>query len=250
MTDGAYRPGNSFLHRVDPRVKLLFFLGLIACLFSASNPQRLLLIVCLWFVAVGITTQGFSDIWKIVKMLRWLLLFTLLAHLFFTPGRTLFGTSWLSYDGLLRGLMINSQLLLAVLLSLTLAWTTRPEALASGLAMLLAPLQRFRVPVRESGGMLLLVLYFFPFIQEEVVILQSEQKQTGASGVVGFRGWLRNIEPLLIRLFDRAEKLSQDIVSGTETLACMETLKKSLFDRSTLSVSVLGMLIVFFLWQV
>ena len=148
MTEGAYRPGNSFLHRVDPRVKLLLLLGLIACLFSASNPQRLLLIACLWFTAAGATTQGLHDVWRIIKMLRWLLFFTLLVHLLFTPGRTLFGTSWLSYDGLLRGLLINSQLLMAVLFSLLLAWTTRPEALASGLTTLLAQLQMLKVPVK------------------------------------------------------------------------------------------------------
>jgi len=250
MTEGAYRPGNSFLHRVDPRVKLLLLLGLIACLFSASNPQRLLLISCIWFAAAGTTIQGLHDVWRIVKILRWLLFFTLALHLFFTPGRTLFGTSWLSYDGLLLGLMINTQLLLAVLFSLLLAWTTRPEALALGLTTLLAPLQRFRVPVREAGGMLLLVLHFFPLIQKEVAILKTERKTAGAGVVSGFRGWLSNIEPLLNRLFDRADQLANDIVSGTETLGGAENQGNIVFDRSALIMSVSGVVMVFLLYQV
>jgi len=250
MTEGAFRPGNSFLHRVDPRVKLLLLLGLIACLFSATNPQRIFLISCLWFVAAGATIQGVRDVWRIIKLLRWLLLFTLIVHLFFTPGRTLLGTSWISYDGLMRGLMINCQLVLAVLFSLLLAWTTRPEAMASGLTTLLAPLQRLKVPVKESGGMLLLVLHFFPLIQSEVAILKSERKDNGDGILSGFRGWVSNIEPLLRRLFDRADQLAQDIVSGTETLENVETQATTVFDRSALIMSVAGGLLIFLLLQV
>ncbi|MCK5912622.1 MAG: energy-coupling factor transporter transmembrane protein EcfT, partial [Desulfuromusa sp.] len=241
---------NSFLHRVDPRVKLLLLLGLIACLFSASNPQRLLLIACLWFVAAGATTQGLRDVWRIVKMLRWLLFFTLLAHLFFTPGRTLFGTAWLSYDGLLRGVMINLQLLLAVLFSLLLAWTTRPESMALGLTTLLAPLQRLKIPVRESGGMLLLVLHFFPLIQNEVEVIKAERQQENVGVISGFKGWIYSIEPLLNRLFDRADQLAKDIVAGTDTLEGGKISGETAFDRLALLMSVAGILIVFLLFQV
>ena len=250
MTDGAYRPGNSFLHRVDPRVKLLLLLGLVVCLFSASNPQRLLLISCLWFAAAGASIKGLYDVWRIIKLLRWLLFFTLIVHLFFTPGHTLFGTRWISYDGLLRGLMINMQLVLAVLFSLLLAWTTRPEALASGLTTLLAPLQKLRVPVKEAGGMLLLVLHFFPLIQSEVAMLKSERRQKGAGAMSGFRGWQNKLEPLLNRLFDRADQLARDIVSGTESLESASNQDHLAFDRSSLFMSVFGILAVLSLWQV
>lgn len=250
MTEGAYRPGNSFLHRVDPRVKLLLLFGLIACLFSASNPQRLFLISCLWFAVAGPTIKGLHDVWRIAKMLRWLLLFTLVLHLLFTPGRTLFGTSWLSYDGLLLGLMINGQLLLAVLLSLLLAWTTRPESMAFGLTTLLAPLQKLRVPVKEAGGMLLLVLHFFPLIQNEVAILKSERTGESVGVISGFRGWLHSIEPLLNRLFDYADQLATDIVSGTEMLEGVEDKGSTVFDGLALTILILGSLTVFLLWQV
>ena len=249
MTTGAYRPGNSFLHRVDPRVKLVLILGIVACLFSASDPQRLVLIALLWLVSAGVTTQRLTDILWIAKILRWLLLFTLLVHLFFTPGRTLFGTSWLSYDGLIRGLMIDSQLLLAVLFSLLLAWTTRPEALAAGLTVMLAPLQRLKVPVKEAGGMLLLVLHFFPLIQSEVVAVKAEQKNNDGI-IAGFKGWLNHLEPLLHRLLDRVDQLAHDIVSGrdiSDTLDHQNTLD---FDRTSLLAVTVGFVTIFLLWQV
>ncbi len=250
ISQGIYRTGNSFLHRVDPRVKVLVLLGLVACLFSATNPQRLLLIGCLWLVAAGTTKNVFSDIWRIAKMLRWLLFFTLLAHLFFTPGRTMFGTSWLSYDGLLRGLMINMQLFLAVLFSLLLAWTTRPEALAAGLTKMLSPLQRFKLPVEEAGGMLLLVLYFFPHIQNEVEVLKAERNPEATGVVAGLKGWVGSVEPLLNRLFDRADRLATSIASGAEVLEMVDSQNETTFDYSAVVAVVAGVVLVFLLWQV
>jgi len=249
MTAGAYRPGNSFLHRVDPRVKLVLIVGIIACLFSAAAPQRLALIALLWFAVAGPITQRLSDIGWIIKILRWLLLFTLLIHLFFTPGRTLFGTSWLSYDGLVRGLMIDSQLLLAVLFSLLLAWTTRPESLAAGLTVMLAPLQRFRIPVKEAGGMLLLVLHFFPLIQSEVAAVKAEQKKSEGA-FAGFKGWLHHLEPLLHRLLDQVDQLAHDIVAGGDISNTLDHQNELLFDRTSLLAVIGGFMTIFLLWQV
>jgi len=250
LTEGAYRSGESFLHQLDPRVKLLLLPGLITCLFSASTPQRLLLIACLWFVAAGATRRVVCDLGRIVKMLRWLLFFTLIVHLLFTPGHTLFGTSWLSYDGLLRGLMIDMQLILAVLFSLLLAWTTRPEALAAALTFLLNPLQRLGLPVKEAGGMLLLVLHFFPYIQSEVTILKSERSQEGGGMVAGIRGWVSQIDPLITRLFDYAEDLAHRIATGEEAVKFVETPSKTAFDRSALIALALGVVLITLLWQV
>ncbi len=249
MTEGAYRPGDSFLHRTDPRVKLLLLLVLTVCLFSASSPQRLLLIFCLWFAAAGGSMKALLDVWRIIRMLRWLLFFTFIVHLFFTPGHTLLGVRWISYDGLLRGLMIDAQLVLAVLFSLLLAWTTRPEALAGGLSTLLAPLQKLRIPVREAGGMLLLVLHFFPLIQSEVTILKSERQESRIRSS-GIKGWLSSVEPLLTRLFDCADQLAKDIASGSMVLANAMDQKEKAFDRHTLMTSTFGLLIIFTLWQV
>lgn len=249
ISDGAYRPGDSFLHRVDPRVKLMLLLGLIACLFSASTMQRLGLIMVLWFVVAGSTNNGLRDVWRIVKVLRWLFLFTLLAHLFFTPGRTMFGTSWLSYDGLLRGAMIDVQLLLAVLFSLLLAWTTRAEALAAGLTNSLAPLQRLKVPVREAGGLLLLVLHFFPHIQTEVKSLKEERQVESSGFVAGLKSWVAGVEPLLHRMFDHADELSHDLVAGKKEIGSVDDVSVT-FDSLALFVSVCGVALMTLLWQV
>jgi len=210
---GRYREGDSYLHRFDPRVKLLLLGGLMACLFSTASGWRALLLFVLGVLSIRLFPGGWRDLLRLVWMMRWLLLFTLLLHLFFTPGRTLFGTSWLSLDGLLRGLLVNSQLMLAVLFSLLLAWTTRPERLAWGLTSLLSPLERFKLPVREMGGLLLLVLQFFPIISSEVASVQKRGTHA-KRGVEGIKAKISLLAPLVMRLLDRADQLALDLVAG------------------------------------
>lgn len=211
---GAYRAGGSYLHQLDPRLKLLLLCLLMACLFSATTGWRLLVLFGLWLFSARCCQDGWQDGWRMARLLRWLLLFTLLLHLFFTPGRTLFGTSWLSADGLLRGLLVDTQLLLAVLFSLLLAWTTKPQDLTWGLTSLLSPLQRIGVPVREAGGLLILVLQFFPIIRDETAQLKGESGFP--KGLAGLRARAVLVSPLLLRLIDRADQLAAQIVSEGE----------------------------------
>ncbi len=246
---GAYREGGSYLHLFDPRLKLLLLCSLIVCLFSATSGWRLLLLLLLWLACARFCANGLRDGLKVAGMMRWLLLFTLLLHLFFTPGRTLFGTSWLSFDGLLRGLLIDGQLLLAVLFSMLLAWTTKPEHLAWGLTSLLSPLQRFRLPVRESGGLLLLVLQFFPMIRDEVTQLQVDGGGP-QRGLAGVKAKAALVGPLLMRLVDRADQLASAIATGKESYSVAQVAvdrRLSRFDWIFFS-SGLGLLLL--LWLV
>ena len=246
---GAYRDGDSYLHLFDARLKLLLLLGLIVCLFSATSPLRLLVLFLLWAVGAFFCTDALRDGWRMVTLLRWLLLFTLLMHLFFTPGRTLFGTSWLSYDGLLRGLLVDAQLLLAVLFSLLLAWTTKPELLAWGLTGLLAPLQRYKVPVRETGGLLLLVLHFFPLIREEVAQLQTDNLSTDAGWLARIKQRAALIGPLLFRLVDRADRLAVAIAAGDEPQLAESQPADRRLSRFDLVFFCCGLLLLLLLWM-
>lgn len=239
---GRYRSGDSWLHRFDARLKILLLVGIVACLFSADSVWRLQSLAFLWLVSAQCCSGAWRDAVRIGWLLRWLLSFTLLLHLFFTPGRTLFGTSWLSLDGLLRGLLIDAQLLLAVLFSLLLAWTSRPENLAWALTSLLSPLQRLRLPVREAGGLLLLVLQFLPLIQEEVGAQQGAAELP--RGLAGIKARAALVAPLLLRLVDRAELLAVELTAGreaTETIRESADKRFSRFDWIVFSAGLLGL---------
>lgn len=249
MTEGVFRPGTGFLYCLSPSLKLVFLLVLTVSLFSAPDLRRPLAIALLWSVLAPTAEGGFRDLWRVIRLLRWLLLFTMVLHLFFTPGRTLFGIAWLSYDGLMRGLLIDSQLILAVLFSLLLSWTTTPEALARGLEFLLAPLAYVRVPVRETTGLLLLVLYFFPLIREEIDGQRVHLSGARFKGVAMLKAWVARFEPLLVRLFDRADELALEIVSGKRNLSS-ENDSIHLFSRADMIGLGFGVATLLLIWQV
>ncbi len=241
---GAYRPGESLLHRFDPRLKLLLLFGVMVCVFSAVSPLRLLLLALVWFVGVRSCKGVISDSLVLLRIMRWLLFFTLLLHLCFTPGRTMFGTSWLSYDGLLRGLLVDGQLLLAILFSLLLAWTTRPVDLVWGMARLLSPFQRLKLPVQEAGGLLLMVLHFFPLIQQEVSQLKKERGSVAAGWLNRLNALIALLGPLVFRLIDRADQLSKEIVVDRDRLVLDECALDGSFSREDLTLFFLGALLL------
>ena len=246
---GAFREGDSFLHQLDPRLKIFLLLGLVACLFSATSPLRLVVIFLLWLMAARRCSSALSSSLRVLYWMRWLLLFTLLLHLFFTPGRTLFGTNWLSYDGWLRGLMVDAQVILALLFSLLLSWTTRPSELAWGLARLLSPLSRLRLPIEEFGGMLLLVLHFFPLIQTELAQLDREGPAKGSGWSSKIQQRVGLIEPLLFRLVDRADQLARQIVSGDHPLPLDKEVAEGRIRMIDLFLLLTGVLVLAGLWR-
>jgi len=250
MTDSAYRQGTGLLYRLDVRVKLLLLVFLIACLFSSPTLLRPMAIAILWLSLALTVDDGVRDLWRVIKMFRWLLLFTLIMHLFFTPGQTLLGVSWLSYDGLMRGALINSQLLLAVVFSLLLSWTTEPDVLARGFESLLAPLKILKIPVREITGLFVLVLHFFPLIKAEIATEHEGFSQKRTSGLNSIKLWVSRFEPLLGRLFDRADSLAYDIASGKEHVGSPDLFIEKPIDFRSVLFLLVGLIVIMMFWQV
>jgi energy-coupling factor transport system permease protein len=216
---GRYLPGTSSLHRLDPRVKVLAVPLLVVAIFAATSPQQL---GALSLAACGGWLLGClpaTVIPRLVWTLRWLFLFTLLVHLLFTPGHTLFGVGWLSADGLVIGLMTCWRLFLALLFAAALAATTTPAALAGALAWLLHPLDRLGLPVAAATEMVLLVLYFIPLLRNEALDIYAER--VAADGGIPPVGYLprgrfvcRLLLPLLLRLVDRGDELARRLAAG------------------------------------
>ncbi len=219
ITLGRYVPGDSLLHRLDPRLKLAGLPVFVVAVFACSAWMQLAALAgwALLLVLVSGVRPGIW--WRGLWVLRWLLLFTLLLHLTLSPGRTLAGLAWLSYDGLLHGLMVCCRLALAVVFSSMLTLTTSVEALACALACVLAPLRRFGLAVDTLVWQLQLVLRFLPALREDASGLLRESRDRGedvASATLLERARLlrRFLAPLLFRLADRADAMAQDVVAG------------------------------------
>ncbi len=221
ITLGRWVPGNSPLHHLDPRLKLIGLPLVVIAVFAGTGFSPLAPLAVLAFVLIAISGISWQIWWRGLWILRWLLLFSLLLHLFFSPGRTLFGLTWLSQDGLLRGTLVCCQLTLAVVFSSMLTLTTSPESLVAAFSALAAPLKRVGFPVREGAMLLLLILHFIPILREEALAVVAEGRRQGldlSNGSLVARGRnLRNIlAPLVLRLADRADLLALRMAAGDE----------------------------------
>lgn len=218
LTLGQYRAGNSWLHRCDPRLKLLCLPLFIVLVFSSTSFLLLLAPGGVILLLVAISGVELRFWWRGIWMLRWLLLFSLTLHLFFSPGRTLFGTSWLSYDGLLHGLLVDTQVVLVVLCSLLVTLTTLPRLLAAAFSRLIRPLDRLHFPVDETAALLMMMFHFFPLLCSETRLAINELRTNDTSlrhgSLIARIELLRQlIPPLVFRLIEQADRLAIGLVT-------------------------------------
>jgi len=137
---GLYQQAETILHRLDPRVKVLSCLVLVVLSFGAAGWMQLLSIITIVALAVWSIKPVSQQVLRLFWLLRWFLLFTFLLHLLLSPGRTLWGLSWLSFDGLLSGAFVCLQMLLAVAASALLGITTTTASLSQAFGWFVRPL--------------------------------------------------------------------------------------------------------------
>ncbi|WP_020675613.1 CbiQ family ECF transporter T component [Geopsychrobacter electrodiphilus] len=218
---------SSLLQQYDPRLKLVLLLILVITIFSASGFRSLLLVGALVAGLLFWQPSLFNKFIQHLKYIRWLLLFTLLVHVFLTPGRVLFGLRMLSYDGLLRGLMVDLQLVLALFFTLFFSLITTPSAVAWGAAKVLSPLGRLGLPVEEAGGLLALVLHFLPQVFQLGAPLVEQARQADRRTLIQrFQVLAKSLGEAVLALVGQADQLAQSVARG----------EKKLVDSSELSV--------------
>ncbi len=220
--NGLYQQGQTFLHRLDPRVKVLSCLLMVVLAFAAAGWLQLFALVVMASIAVWTISPLSYSVWRICWMLRWILLFTLLMHLLMSPGRTLWGTSWLSLDGLLMGFFVCVQMLLAIVVSALLAVTTSTETLARTFGWFVKPLHWLGCRTGEWQKMLLLTMDFIPVVQEEIRVSSAsdvgnhaENTQTNRMG--RWSVWMQKLQGLLSRLVDRGDTIAHRIAEDGDS---------------------------------
>jgi len=207
----------TFLRQLDPRFKLILLPLLIAATFSAESVTRLFLLSCAALWMARSEGEPLLFLWQVIRPLRVLLLVTLLMHLCFSSGWTLFGQTWLSLDGLKLGLLTCWRLLVAVLFAVLLTRTTPPEKLAAALGVLLSPLQRLGLRVAAMTEFLLLTLTFIPRLQQQFSVRATGATPTepGAKPLLErLRGLMAQIEPLVLGFADQAEMQVTRLAEG------------------------------------
>ena len=219
VTIGQHIPGDSVIHRLDPRTKILSAMFLIVLLFVVKG------FVGYGFVALGLALviRASRIPWKFVirglRPLMVILVLTLTLHLFMTEGRVIFQVWFLkvTWEGLIRGLMMGTRLVLLILGTSMLTLTTSPMQLTDGIETLLKPGKKIGIPAHELAMMMTIALRFIPTLLEETEKIMKAQMARGAdfqSGGIMQRA--RSLIPLLVPLFVNAFRRADDLAIAME----------------------------------
>ena len=243
ITLGQYFPGNSPVHRLDPRTKLLMLVIYIVALFSAKS--WLSYGVCFGFLSfcIWLSTVPLKSIVKGMKPLIMILVFTGVLNIFFTTGEgeplVDFWIITIYLEGLVRALFMVIRILLLITCTFLLTYTTSPISLTDGLESLLNPLKRLRLPVHELSMMMCIALRFIPTLIEETDKIMSAQKARGADFESGklmdrVKALIPILVPLFISAFRRADELATAMecrcYQGGDGRTKMKLLRYTLWD--------------------
>ena len=220
MILGRYIPGNSIVHRLDPRSKLVAMILLIIIVFWANNPITNLIL----FVAIGIfvalSEVPLSFFIKGLKSMFFLITFTTLFQLFFiSGGQVLFemGFIKITTQGIEQAGIIFCRFVLIIFFSTLLTLTTMPLSLATAVESLLGPLKRFKVPVHEIGLMLSMSLRFVPTLMDDTIRIMNAQKARGVDfGEGNIIQKVKAMIPILIPLFATSLKRADSLATAME----------------------------------
>lgn len=217
---GQYVPGRSFVHQLDPRSKLLFVIFFAALIFMANNPEAYAVLIAFTIMAVAVSRISMRYILNGLKPVWFLLVFTILLHLFMTKGGAVY-LSWgcftVEEEGVRQAIYISLRLGLLVLVSALLTLTTSPIDLTDGLERLLSPLRLLRAPVHEIAMMLSIALRFIPTLLEETEKIMKAQLSRGADFETGnLIKRARNLIPIVIPLFISAFRRAEDLALAME----------------------------------
>ena len=212
---GQYYPSQSFVHKCDPRVKLIFLIVYIVAVFLAQNFYALGACALVFVLIAAFSGVPIKSLLRSVKAVLFLLLFTALLNLFFHSGETVLW-SWkfitVTKEAVYFTVFLAIRLFLLVLSSAVLTLTTTPVALTDGLESLLKPLKYIRFPVHELALIMSIALRFIPILTDETGRIMNAQKARGADFESG--GLIKRVKallpvliPLLVSAFRRADEL-------------------------------------------
>lgn len=216
---GLYQQAETLLHKLDPRVKVFACLVLVVLSFAAAGWMQLFFILAIVALAAWSIGPLSRQILRLFWLLRWLLLFTLLLHLFLSPGRTLWGLSWLSFDGLLTGVFVCLQMLLAVAVSALLGLTTTTDSLSHAFGWFVQPLGLLGCRINEWQKILMLALDFVPLVHAEIRSSGQAEGATTAKHPPAdkqgrFANWGNSLHRLIFRLVDRGDEIALSLTDS------------------------------------
>ena len=220
ITLGQYFPGNTIAHRLDPRTKILLVVLYIVALFCAKGVVTYALLAACLAVCVRVSHVGLRQLVRGLKPVLFIMIFTGILNLFFTPG-TRYVVEWgflrISDTGLYNAVFMVLRIMLLIMGTFLMTYTTSPISLTDGLERLLNWMKRFRVPVHELAMMMSIALRFIPTLIEETDKIMSAQKARGADFESGnLVQKAKAMIPILVPLFISAFRWADELATAME----------------------------------
>lgn len=219
ITLGQYYPGKSLVHSLDARTKIIATILFIVELFIVNNFYGFLLATFAISIIIGVSKVPVSFIFKGLKPVFIIIVFTFVINILMIDGRVLFSFSifTITYEGLYRAFFMAARLILLIIGSSLLTLTTKPLSLTDGIEKLLRPFEIVKVPSHEIAMMMTIALRFIPTLLEETDKIMKAQQARGADFETG--GVIKRAKsliPILVPLFISAFRIAQDLAMAME----------------------------------
>lgn len=217
ITIGQYFPGNSVVHRMDPRAKILLTMAYIISLFLVRRLLGFTVAAALMLVIIFLSRIPLKIVVKGIKPLLFIIAFTAVFNIIYGGGEPIFvGISWLewlTWGGVRNAVFMAVRIILLVVGTSFMTYTTSPIMLTGALESLLSPFKVFHLPVHELSMMMTIALRFIPTLVDETDKIINAQKARGADFETGnllrrAKALVPILVPLMISAFRRAEELA------------------------------------------
>ena len=251
ITLGQYFPGNTLIHRLDPRAKLIIVVLYIVAIFTAQSYLSYAIVILVLIACVAVSRIKPKALISGLKPLMIVITITAILNILFTRGEHVIVTFWkltISWEGIRTAVFMVLRLALLIAGTFLLTYTTSPIAMTDGLEQLLNPLKKLKLPVHELAMMMSIALRFIPTLIEETDKILSAQKARGADFDTGgllqkAKALLPLLVPLFISAFRRADELAVAMESrcyhGGEGRTRMKVLTMARRDWIALILSII-----------
>ncbi len=250
---GAYQAGDSLIHRLDPRLKLVLSLVLMILVFFLSSPLSLGLFAIFVFALLILSEVNIKTIWLALRPIIFILSIIFLLNIFTVPGEIIWSWRFLSIsrEGLNSAILVSVRLILLTFqTSILISFTTSALLLADSIESLLRPLKRFNVPVDDFALMISIALRFIPTLSEEANKILKAQSARGANLDTGkfidrVKGILSILVPLFVNSIKRADELAIALEArGYGTTENKTKYKPLVFERKDLYFALFSLAVV------
>ncbi len=218
VTFGQYIPQQSFVHKMDARIKILSVIAYMVAVFLVQSYHFLGFAACFLFVVIAtiFSKISFFRVLRSIKGIIFFIVLTAVLQLFFNKtGNVVFEWEFIviTTDGLLNAGFITARIMLIIIGASLLTFTTSPVELADGIESLLYPLKWVKFPVHEFALIMSIALRFIPTLLDETDRIIRAQKARGANFDTGnvfkkAKALIPVLIPLLISSFRRADELA------------------------------------------